>query len=325
MFKKRPGFTLIELFVVIAIMAILISLLVPAVQRAREAAARAQIANNLRQCSLATHAYHDAYKVFPPASDQTGFFNAFPAPLSCHLLPYIEQAPLASSIQSGAVTGIGTGPTPLSPIPPYQAPLDFSTSDWLRVQNFACNLRVFTDAGVSSLYSQNANIPLSNLLPCNTQLGRTFPDGTSSTIMFATKYGYVGGVGAQGAANAIPSSFWDIMPTSITFSSLGGSGAPPPPNDGLGGAYFGYRAATAGPSATNPLGGWLVAPTLVQAAFAGACLFTQGMPMSFGVGGLQVSMCDGSVRTVYPTVSADMWNRLLQPNDGVSLGSAWMP
>lgn len=68
LWSKIPGFTLVELLVVITIIGILISLLLPAVQAAREAARRAQCQNNLKQIALALHNYHNTYKIFPPSS-----------------------------------------------------------------------------------------------------------------------------------------------------------------------------------------------------------------------------------------------------------------
>jgi len=90
--RSRPAFTLIELLVVIAIIAILIALLVPAVQKVREAAARTQCTNNLKQIMLSTHGYNDSFKRLPPM-----LFNSNGGswqPFWMNLFPYIDQGTL---------------------------------------------------------------------------------------------------------------------------------------------------------------------------------------------------------------------------------------
>ncbi len=102
------GFTLVELLVVIAIIGILIALLLPAVQAAREAARRSQCSNNLKQLGLAVHNYHDTFKVFPPGvvAARLNAGTTFPTNMSWMplLLPFMEQAPLYDQLQPYIVT-----------------------------------------------------------------------------------------------------------------------------------------------------------------------------------------------------------------------------
>jgi prepilin-type N-terminal cleavage/methylation domain-containing protein len=113
---RRRAFTLVELLVVIAIIGVLVALLLPAVQAAREAARRSQCSNNLKQFGLALHNYHDVYNVFPcrrggsvglnDAARLTGNFNRKSAFIM--LLPYLEQQPLAETIAGGYTHADGT-------------------------------------------------------------------------------------------------------------------------------------------------------------------------------------------------------------------------
>ena len=151
---RRRAFTLIELLVVIAIIAILIALLVPAVQKVREAAARTQCTNNLKQIMLACHDYHGAYKVLPPGNNSITWLGTLP-----YILPFVDQSPVYQQINPALFTfthGLAV------PVPPDQTTLgqnQYGTNVWL---NDAATLNVSTtNIQVFTCPSANAYQPVS--------------------------------------------------------------------------------------------------------------------------------------------------------------------
>jgi prepilin-type N-terminal cleavage/methylation domain-containing protein/prepilin-type processing-associated H-X9-DG protein len=160
--SDRRAFTLIELLVVIAIIAVLIGLLLPAVQKVREAAARMQCTNNLKQIGVALHSYHDANGSFPPGYID-GNKNRSSTPdhdvgpgwgWAAFLLPYIEQGNLYNQINFNQGIGIGSN-TAISQVPLkiYQCPSDPDQ------QNFGVYDSTFTNP--------IATVAHSNYVGCN--------------------------------------------------------------------------------------------------------------------------------------------------------------
>ena len=190
--RGRSAFTLIELLVVIAIIAILIGLLVPAVQKVREAAARTQCSNNLKQIALGCHNFHDTYRKLPP-----GWVTArgnTPVPgwaWGAVILPYIEQAPLYKAL--GVVLNpptkapLASNPLTQTPVPIYLCPSDNSSNninvwyDGYSASNYVCNRALFGPA--------DGTVGGPNGTPINKAL-INITDGTSNTIMIGERDSY---------------------------------------------------------------------------------------------------------------------------------------
>lgn len=151
--RTRHAFTLIELLVVIAIIAILIGLLLPAVQKVREAAARTKCTNNLKQLGVAVHSYHDAMGQIPPNAKTVSYSWAGDSARSgaetwtwiARILPYIEQGPLASqyNIPFGTLGAAQAGIAAVIPV--LQCPSDGTektnpATDWPNINGISMGL-----------------------------------------------------------------------------------------------------------------------------------------------------------------------------------------
>jgi len=327
--RHRPGFTLIELLVAIAIIAILIALLIPAVQKVREAAARTQCQNNLKQIGLGLHNYHDVNKAFPqayktlPDPDPMALSgtDTYGAGAFVLILPYIEQDNLYRSIDvtRAALSAVNMPPnnpaysTPietfLCPSAPGQPTVDYSAELANSFNNFG--ISVMPEPGLifgRSDYCPDAGM-MAALPGISIQAGASIicqppdgpvritdiSDGTSNTMMVVEDAGRPGWYGSNGLASQ--SATEGYTPALGTYQ--GGDTGPAPQGGGSWADPLNYNATNgADPSGSGiAAGGAFLGIPAAPWSCANGCSNDSEI-FGFHVGGSNVVFGDGSVRFV---------------------------
>jgi prepilin-type N-terminal cleavage/methylation domain-containing protein/prepilin-type processing-associated H-X9-DG protein len=347
MATSRRGFTLIELLVVIAIIAILIGLLLPAVQKVREAAARSKCSNNLKQIGLALLNYENTYQKLPPASqmpwwptgkDQSDWLKLgtpFGPNWSVTILPFIEQDALYRQGNAGAYPGVaivpGTVPTGTNQswrsirnveVPIYRCPSDANNTqhwnnpagtpetDWAR-GNYGVT------AGFQDIdHMANGSIKKTTSIP-------GYPNVSCSPVM-AGNYGAKVLDIKDGSSNTImvaelragispldPRGVWALGFPSSSIVNAGRDNTNPTPNNMLGTSSQGDEIALCPSFWTADLG-----PVFGMGCTGNGSEMTSAQSRSLHTGGVNTCFADGSVHFIKNSIDQATWCLLLSKDDG---------
>ncbi len=311
--RRGRGFTLIELLVVIAIIAILIGLLLPAVQKVRSAAARTQSQNNVKQIALAVHNYHDVRTYVPPLADRVMPGKNY-ASIYFFILPYVEQTPTYDlgmanggawemSPNNAGSKHVKTFISPRDPSSPLDPWKEANGGTWA-ISNYGANHAIF---GVPCRNGDAGSVSKMMLV--------TISDGTSNTVGFAEQYGKCGLGEPDTTSGASPNNYfhklwayrapwrWERGPYFDTRLMSSGM---------LGTAQSDFSACTV---TANSIAAVPQNQPTVQACNP---YFVQAIDGSCVVG-----LMDGSCRNVTPSVDPKVWVRALWPKDGFPLNGDW--
>ncbi|MFO0841506.1 MAG: DUF1559 domain-containing protein [Gemmataceae bacterium] len=304
--RRRAAFTLIELLVVIAIIAILIGLLLPAVQKVREAASRLKCQNNLKQLGLAMHNYEGTYQAFPQGR------NAYPKVVSApgRLLAYVEQASLQNLVDPDGTLAAGgqNDQAAKNRVPLLVCPSDPANGQVPGSAYFGTNYAACNGTGVA--FDAAGNVAAYLKIPDGNGVFAQIPmrvgdisDGLSNTAAFSESL-----LGNATAVSGVPAD--PQTARLVVLEVPGGTDPTPAACDSGGGAWNSRRGEQwinghYGHTlynhyyTPNPRGKW----------DCGNGSHNKGLTAarSHHAGGVNLLLCDGSVRFVQDGVSPPAW------------------
>ena len=298
-FLKKRAFTLIELLVVIAIIGVLIGLLLPAVQKVREAAARSESSNNLKQLGLAVQNFNDTMGYLPPAigwKPKPDSVDGIDGTAHFYVLPYMEQDALYKQ-SYGTYTQYDYSTWPPKTTQHPTAYYGANSRGTIKTLQSTLDVTIYGYSGdPSTSYLANAEV-----FDGQRKI-QTITDGSSNTMLFAEGnaycYSYSQSNGVWKYTERI--GVWNYMNEAYTSQNNGSWSY----------TYYGPTFKRYGGS-PKP---FEVRPGYNCNAF---------LPQAFSSGGVLVGLGDGSVRNVNPGVSLTTWQAAITPDGGEVLGSDW--